>query len=88
MLANVGSVFTLIYYLDHSEINQFEQIFLNTIAWDIANSVQLEIIIAAKWTEWNWQLLLAFPSICEHSYYLDANISKTVWDRRLVPITH
>jgi len=25
--------------------------------------------------------------VCEHSY-LDANISKTVWDRDLVPITH
>ena len=26
-------------------------------------------------------------SVCEHSY-LEANISKMVWDRRLVPITH
>ena len=37
-----------------------------------------------------YTVLLAFPSVrpslCTHSY-LDANISKTVWDRRLVPIT-
>jgi len=42
--------------------------------------------MSAKWTEWNWRTycfhfcLCVCVSICEHSY-LDANISKTAWDR-------
>jgi len=48
------------------------------------------LIISAKWTEWTGEISCdAFsvrPSV--RTQYLDANISKTVWVRDLVPVTH
>jgi len=46
------------------------------------------IIISAKWTEWTGEISCDafFPSV--RIQYLDANISKTVWVRDLVPVTH
>ena len=56
---------------------------------DYVNSLWL-LVISAKWTEWTGEISCnAFsfcPSVC--TQYLDANISKTVWDSGLVPITH
>jgi len=50
----------------------------------------VNIIISAKWTEWNWQIycvtwISVRPSVCPSvsTQYLDANISKTVWVRDL-----
>jgi len=46
-------------------------------------------IISAKWTEWTGEISCdAFFRPSVSTQYLDANISKTVWVRDLVPITH
>jgi len=57
-------------------------------------SIVPKFIISAKWTEWTLARIYCDalflpsvrPSVC--TQYLDANISKTVWDRDLVPINH
>jgi len=51
------------------------------------------IFISAKWMEWTGEIYCdAFfrPSVrpSVSTQYLDANISKMVWDRDLVPINH
>jgi len=62
----------------------------NIYSW--ADMVCFIIIISAKWMDWTGEILCdafflsVLPSV--RTQYLDANISKTVWVRDWVPITH
>jgi len=75
-----------------NEINKMNE-WNKKILW-IWKKTNEGLIISAKWTEWTARyivMLFSFcPSVCPsvNTQYLDTNISKTVWDRGLVPITH